>query len=119
MRDLFICRSSYVRNDITINVYASHLQKQRTSKIYYFIQQIVTLSKYGHIAVDICHPYVTYIKQLWDEVEHDIVNYQNRGLCYEITQTRGFDNSRYHAKTELNICFIIHFSNNLQTKTFI
>ncbi len=32
-------------------------------------------------------------KQLLDEVEHDIVSYQNRGLCYEITQTRGFDNS--------------------------
>ena len=23
-----------------------------------------------------------YIKQLLDEVEHDIMNYQNRGLCY-------------------------------------
>ena len=23
-----------------------------------------------------------YFKQLLDEVEHDIVNYQNRGLCY-------------------------------------
>ncbi len=22
------------------------------------------------------------VKQLLDEVEHDIVNYQNRGLCY-------------------------------------
>ena len=41
------------------------------------------------------------IKQLLDEVEHDIMNYQNRGLCYlpkpkaevDITQTRGFDNS--------------------------
>ena len=22
------------------------------------------------------------IKQLLDEVEHDIINYQNRGLCY-------------------------------------
>ena len=30
------------------------------------------------------------IKQLLDEVEHDIMNYQNRGL---IIQTRGFDNS--------------------------
>ena len=29
-------------------------------------------------------------KQLLDEVEHDIMNYQNRG---QITQTRGFDNS--------------------------
>ena len=35
-------------------------------------------------------------KQLLDEVEHDIMNYQNRGLCYrlrQIIQTRGFDNS--------------------------
>ena len=43
---------------------------------------MVTLSKYGHIALNIRHSYVTYIKQLLDEVEHDIVNYQNRGLCY-------------------------------------
>ena len=33
------------------------------------------------------------IKQLLDEVDHDIMNYQNRGLCLQITQTRGFDNS--------------------------
>ena len=35
-------------------------------------------------------------KQLLDEVEHDIMNYQNRGLCYlpkPKAQTRGFDNS--------------------------
>ena len=34
-------------------------------------------------------------KQLLDEVEHDIMNYQNRGLfrLQQITQTRGFDNS--------------------------
>ena len=35
-------------------------------------------------------------KQLLDEVEHDIMNYQKRGLCYrlrQIIQTRGFDNS--------------------------
>ena len=25
---------------------------------------------------------LTNIKQLLDEVEHDIMNYQNRGLCY-------------------------------------
>ena len=37
-----------------------------------------------------------YNKQLLDEVEHDIMNYQNQGLCYlpkQIIQTRGFDNS--------------------------
>ena len=25
---------------------------------------------------------IVNIKQLLDEVEHDIMNYQNRGLCY-------------------------------------
>ena len=60
-----------------------------------------------------------YNKQLLDEVEHDIMNYQSRGLCYlnQITQTRGFDNSWYHAKTEFNNCFIIHFSHNSSSKT--
>ena len=48
-------------------------------------------------------------KQLLDEVEHDIMNYQNRGLLMQITQTRGFDYSWYHAKTEFNNCFIIIF----------
>ena len=64
------------------------------------------------------------IKQSLDEVEHDIMNYQNRGLCYlpkpkagQITQTRGFDNSKYHAKTEFNNCFIIHFSHNSSSET--
>ena len=32
-------------------------------------------------------------KQLLDEVEHDIMNYQNRGRLRQTTQTRGFDNS--------------------------
>ena len=39
-------------------------------------------------------------KQLLDEVEHDIMNYQKRGLVIcrsrrlrQIIQTRGFDNS--------------------------
>ena len=52
-------------------------------------------------------------KQLLDEVEHDIMNYQNRGL----DTTRGFDNSRYHAKTEFNNCFIIHFSHDSSSET--
>ena len=33
------------------------------------------------------------------------------------TQTRGFDNSWYHAKTEFNNCFIIHFSHNSSSET--
>ena len=44
--------------------------------------------------------FVTDNKQLLDEVEHDIMNYQNRGLCYlpkpkaEADNTDlGFDNS--------------------------
>ena len=28
------------------------------------------------------HSLETYNKQLLDEVEHDVMNYQNRGLCY-------------------------------------
>ena len=55
-------------------------------------------------------------KQLLDEVEHDIMNYQNRGLR-QITQTRGFDNSGYHAKTKFSNCFIIHFSHNSSSET--
>ena len=30
----------------------------------------------------ILDPKIAVIKQLLDEVEHDIMNYQNRGLCY-------------------------------------
>ena len=33
------------------------------------------------------------IKQLWDEVEHDIMNYQNRGLCYLPTPKAEADNT--------------------------
>ena len=36
-----------------------------------------------NIAYWMQHPETTrHIKQLLDEVEHDIMNYQNRGLCY-------------------------------------
>ena len=41
---------------------------------------------------------------------------RNRRLK-QITQTRGFDNSWYHAKTEFNNCFIIHFSYNSSSET--
>ena len=44
--------------------------------------------------------YYNYNKQLLDEVEHDIMNYQNRGLCYlpqpsasADSTDLGFDNS--------------------------
>ena len=32
--------------------------------------------------------------------------------AFQITQTRGFDKSWYHAKAEFNNCFIINFSHN-------
>ena len=35
----------------------------------------------------------------------------------QITQTRGFDNSWYDAKTEFSNCFIIHFSHNSSSET--
>ena len=59
-------------------------------------------------------PVVQYYIQLLDEVEHDILCYQRQGLCYlskpkvEADNTnRGLDNTRYHAKTKFNNCFII------------
>ena len=33
------------------------------------------------------------IKQLLDEVEHDIMNYQNRGLCYLLQPKAEADNT--------------------------
>ena len=35
-----------------------------------------------NLASDRDYNHDAIIKQLLDEVEHDIVNYQNRGLCY-------------------------------------
>ena len=55
-------------------------------------------------------------KQLLDEVEHDIMNYQNRGLCYLPKPKAEADNT--DTKTEFNNCFMIHFLNNRQKKTF-
>ena len=37
----------------------------------------ITEAKVSFVSFDF-----TVIKQLLDEVEHDIMNYQNRGLCY-------------------------------------
>ena len=36
-----------------------------------------------------------YIKQLLDEVEHDIMNYQNRGLCYLPKPKAEADNTNF------------------------
>ena len=33
----------------------------KVNAILFFKKKIVTLSKFGHIALDLCHPYITYI----------------------------------------------------------
>ena len=39
-------------------------------------------------------PFLTHvIKKLLDEVEHDIMNYQNRGLCYLPQPSASADNT--------------------------
>ena len=48
-------------------------------------------------------------KQLLDEVEHDIMNYQNRGLCYLPQSSASADNT--------DTRFIIHFSHNSSSET--
>ena len=48
------------------------------------------------------------IKQLLDEVEHDIMNYQNRVLCYQITQTRDIMRKPNSIIVLLYIFYIIH-----------
>ena len=65
---------------------------------------------------DLSVPRRLIFKQLLDEVVHNSENYQGRGLCYLAkpkaeanTTNRGFNNSRYHVKTESNNCFIRHF----------
>ena len=55
------------------------------------------------------------IKQLLNEVEQNMMNYQGRDLCYlpkpeaEADNTnRGLSNSSYLARTEFNNCFIVY-----------
>ena len=66
-----------------------------------------------------------YNKQLLNEVEYDIENYQGRCLCYlpkpkaEVDNTnRCLDNSRYHTKTKFNNGFIIYSKARKKTKPF-
>ena len=64
--------------------------------------------------INIHYLYNNVIKQLLNEVQHDIENYQGRSLRYppkpkaEVDNTnQDLDNSRYHAKTEFINCFIM------------
>ena len=46
-----------------------------------------------HSACTVQLRYGVFDKQLLDEVEHDIMNYQNRGLCYLLKPKAEADNT--------------------------
>ena len=100
----------------TLSYHKAHLAQTHEGSLKFWLGKCFLV----HVCQFYFEEWPTNIKQLLDEVEHDIMNYQNRGLCYlrQIIQTRGFDNSWYHATTEFNNCFIIHFLNNRQKKAF-
>ena len=58
--------------------------------IYFYHKRTTMTSETSENTIFVCcllHPmlsdaYPPYNKQLLDEVEHDIMNYQSRGLCY-------------------------------------
>ena len=50
------------------------------------------------------------IKQLLDEVKHDTMNYQKRGMCYLLKPKAKADNTD-------TFCFIVHFSHNSSSET--
>ena len=62
--------------------------------------------------------YQTIIGRGWITKTEVCVICRSRRLR-QIMQTRGFDNSWYHPKTEFNNCFIVHFLNIRQKETFI
>ena len=49
---------------------------------------------------------LSYNKQLLDEVEHDIMNYQNRGLCYLPKPKAEADNTDTRSEEGLRKTFI-------------
>ena len=88
------------------------LQKEKQD----FLEYVLNVPRY---------PTVANNKQLLNEVEYDIENYQRRGLCYlpkpkagVDNRNRGLDNSRYHTKTEFNNCFIIYSKARKKAKSF-
>ena len=46
-----------------------------------------------HIIAELGVKSTSYNKQLLDEAEHDIMNYQNRGLCYLPQPSASADNT--------------------------
>ena len=56
-----VVKTQPLKQWIALKVHADWLVKRQISCV--IIQQIVTLSKYGHDALDICHPQVTDIRR--------------------------------------------------------
>ena len=52
------------------------------SEMAYWKKCTETMTNTRHVDQIISSGFQTVIKQLLDEVEHDIMNYQSRGLCY-------------------------------------
>ena len=78
-------------------------------------ESLVLVTKNEQFGVKSAHIRTTIIKQLLNEVEWDMRDYQGRGLCYlpkpkaEADNTnRGLNNSSYPTRTEFNNCFIIY-----------
>ena len=78
-------------------------------------RNVVTL-QHGNICLIINNYWMRLSMILWNIKTEVCVICRSRRLR-QITQTRGFYNSWYHAKTEFNNCFIIQFSHNSSSET--
>ena len=58
----------------------------------------------------------TYIKQLLDEIEHDIMNDQNRGLCYLPKPKAEADNTVTNSKIVLLYIYTYNSSSETEAK---
>ena len=66
---------------------------QLCSRGHDYILPRVRTSRFKSTFVNRCLLTLSVIKQLLDEVEHDIMNYQNRGLCYLPQPSASADNT--------------------------
>ena len=72
-----LCKLTSIRYHVFIHFYRT------VSSSFPFMFDICLIYGYLRIKSSYFNPASErYIKQLLDEVEHDIMNYQNRGLCY-------------------------------------
>ena len=63
------------------------------------------------------HVFMVDNKQLLDDVEHDIMNYQNRGLCYLPKPKAEADNTDTMQKPNSIIVLLYIFSHNSSSET--